>query len=641
MRRDGPLQLRLVFLAVMLLLASTLGWLGWRLLAQDRELAKQRTVDRQEVAADMVIAAFEKRFSEAEQNLARLLTGDEDVHEDGPLFVRFSLNEIRTWPQHGLLYFPKLPQPPEPSASLFAVADELEFRKQDRPAAIAALRSFANGADPSVRAAALVRIARNQLHGGDHSDALKTYEQLSGLGAVVVGGMPAAYAASIGKLSVYEQRHDQPSAQATAQELQRDLDSGRWPIQAATYEYLCQETSRFVVEKEPLVSPAAAQAEGVDWLWQQWSEDPAKFAAGRRSIGGKSGSVVLVWRASRDGLAAFAVDTQYVEKQWLGAMKPQLDSRQVSLALTNANGGHASGQGAAGVRPAIRLSSATDLPWNVQIFSTTDADKEWRSRRNLLAAGISVLMALILTGGWFIGRTVSRELAVARLQSDFVSAVSHEFRTPLTALCQLSELLKRNRVASDEDRQQYYELLHNESHRLRRLVESLLDFGRLEAGKLQFRFEDLDASALVRQSAEEFASAQQAQGYRFELEMRAGHTVVHADRETLRCVLWNLFENAVKYSPGCETVWVELTKRNKQVEIAIRDRGVGVPPGERQRIFEKFVRGSAAQESRIRGTGIGLAMARQIVRAHGGDITVESEFGKGSTFRVLLPCVEV
>ena len=190
-------------------------------------------------------------------------------------------------------------------------------------------------------------------------------------------------------------------------------------------------------------------------------------------------------------------------------------------------------------------------------------------------------------------------------------------------------------------RDRYYELLHSESHRLRRLVESLLDFGRLEAGKLQFRFEDLDAAALVCQSAEEFSSAQHARGYHFELEMSADHPLVHADRDTLRCVFWNLFENAVKYSPGCETVWVELTKRDRQIEIAVRDRGIGVPPSERKRIFEKFVRGSAARESGIGGTGIGLAMARQIVRAHGGDITLESELGKGSTFRVLLPCVEV
>jgi len=179
-------------------------------------------------------------------------------------------------------------------------------------------------------------------------------------------------------------------------------------------------------------------------------------------------------------------------------------------------------------------------------------------------------------------------------------------------------------------------LLYTESNRLRRLVEALLNFGRLEAGRLQFHFEEVDAAAFLRQSASEFIEAQQTFGHRLEIETLEAPKV-QADRETLRCVFWNLFENAVKYSPGCDTVWVSLSRSGSQVEIAVRDQGVGIPHSEHRRIFEKFVRGSTAKEKNISGTGIGLAMARQIVRAHGGDITLKSEPGKGSTFRVVLP----
>ena len=126
-------------------------------------------------------------------------------------------------------------------------------------------------------------------------------------------------------------------------------------------------------------------------------------------------------------------------------------------------------------------------------------------------------------------------------------------------------------------------------------------------------------------------------GRRFQVDTAGESPAVRADREALRCVLWNLFENAVKYSPESEAVRVELAKNGRRVEIAVEDHGVGIPRREQRSIFEKFVRGSAARESQIRGTGIGLAMARQIVRAHGGDITVASELGKGSTFRVHLP----
>jgi two-component system sensor histidine kinase VicK len=142
---------------------------------------------------------------------------------------------------------------------------------------------------------------------------------------------------------------------------------------------------------------------------------------------------------------------------------------------------------------------------------------------------------------------------------------------------------------------------------------------------------------LVRQSAAEFELTQQAAGRRFDVDTARESHVVEADREALRCVLWNLFENAVKYSPDCGIVQVKVAGSARGVEIAVRDQGVGIPRHEQRRIFEKFVRGSAAREGNIRGTGIGLALARQIVRSHGGDITVESEHGHGSTFRVRLP----
>jgi signal transduction histidine kinase len=372
-------------------------------------------------------------------------------------------------------------------------------------------------------------------------------------------------------------------------------------------------------------------------LWEQWTGDPAWSAHGRTSIVTRSGTTLIVWLVSHDVLVACIVDAQQIQADWLAQMQ-QVQSGQIGIALVSNDGRYVVGQaGESPAHPTIRLASTTDLPWNLEVFHTGDIDTGWRARRNLLTAGIAVLFAFILTGAWFIGRSVNRELAVARLQSDFVAEVSHEFRTPLTALCQLSELLKRGRVATDQDRLEYYELLYSESHRLHRLVEGLLNFGRLESGKWQFHFEDLDAAALIRESVDEFAATQHARGYHFELTAQAESSVIPADREALGCVFWNLFENAVKYSPECETVWVDLAKNGKQVVIAVRDRGIGVGPRERHRIFGKFVRGSAARDRGIRGTGIGLALARQIVRAHGGDITLESELGKGSTFRVLLP----
>jgi signal transduction histidine kinase len=617
----------------MLLLAGTLGWLGWRLLQQDQQLSAQRIAERRETAADLGVAALERRLASVDQDIGRLLAAGEppNAASDGAFFLEFANGEIRTWPHGRLLYLPELPPSSEPPASLFTAADDLEYQKQDYLGAIASLRRPAASSDPGVRAAAFARIARNYRNAARFRESLQYYRQLASLGAVRVAGMPAALAGALGEMAVFEHQNDNVSLRARAATLASGLHSGRWPIAPATYHYVMQEAARWAPEAGREPPQTVALTEAVERLWEQWRAG-AGPSAGRASMETSAGSVLAVWRSSGSALAAFAGGPDFVEKQWMASV-PR------GLALTNPDGRHFSGkQATPGRRSAIRLASATQLPWNVQAFDASDADSAaLRSRRGLLIAGMTILLAMIVTGGWFIGHTVARELAVARLQSDFVSAVSHEFRTPLTTLCQLSELLNRGRVASEQDRQAYYDLLYSESHRLWRLVEGLLNFGRLEAGRMRFRLESLDTGELVRQSAPEFAQAQLAAGHRFDVETAGTPPAVQADREALRCVLWNLFENAVKYSPDCETVQVMVAGNHRRVEITVRDQGVGIPRDEQRRIFEKFVRGSVARENNIRGTGVGLAMARQIVRAHGGDITVESEPGRGSTFRVLLP----
>lgn len=597
-------MLRLVFLTVMLLLTATLGWLGWQLLKEDRELADKRLRDQRETAADLAVAAIKGRIGDVEQDLALMLANPGATIKpepgEGAVFVQFAPGVVRSWPEGRLIYYPELP----------------------------------DGRQSSMKPAEILRLAAIQRENGELEEAIKTYQKLSELGGLPLkgNGTPAALLGELGILQVLEQGRDSAALTAAAAALDRDLHSGRWPVSQAQYDSLSTEVRRVLPQQDETARSRIALAEGIYSLWERWSRDHV-LDGGRSSAFTTAGPVLLVWRSSGNDFAAFAANARHLEYEWLAEVKPKLDRQNVRIALMDADRRAVLG------KVPVEDSPAADrvlLSWTLQAFNV-GGDAVSAHRRTLLWSGMGVLAVLILTGAWFIGRAVAGELAVARLQSDFVAAVSHEFRTPLTTLCQLSELLKRGRVASDIDRRQYYELLHHESQRLRRLVESLLNFGRLESGQLQFRFERLDAAALVRVSADEFAQERQARGYRFEVETGTESAVINADRETLHCVLWNLLENAVKYSPGTNTVWVNLARNNGCVEIAVRDTGVGIPHAEQRRVFEKFVRGAAARTSDIRGTGIGLAMARQIVRAHGGDIKLESEPGKGSTFRVVLP----
>jgi signal transduction histidine kinase len=287
----------------------------------------------------------------------------------------------------------------------------------------------------------------------------------------------------------------------------------------------------------------------------------------------------------------------------------------------------------------VLTTDESRLPWTLRVASTSlKADSTEAARQRVLQIlGLALLLLVLGGSAYFALRGVARELAVARLQSDFVSAVSHEFRSPLASIRHLSDLLATGRVTDQAHRQQSYDFLSRESERLEHLVEELLDFGRIEAGAYRYRFERVDAADLLRALVAEFQEKVTPKGYRIELSGDVANAMVLADREALSRAISNLVDNAVKYSPGSNTIWVDLAVEGSTAVIRVRDRGLGIALGEQEAIFRKFVRGSNARAPQIKGTGIGLAMVRHIVEAHHGEVRVESQPDQGSTFALVLP----
>jgi signal transduction histidine kinase len=256
-----------------------------------------------------------------------------------------------------------------------------------------------------------------------------------------------------------------------------------------------------------------------------------------------------------------------------------------------------------------------------------------KEQERLLLTGLSAVALFLLCGTYFIARAMRREIEVARLKQDFVSAVSHEFRTPLTSIRQFSEILQSGRAPSEERRRQYYAALIEQAGKLQRLVETLLNFGSMESGSRQYRMQAVDVAEVVAHVAAEFPLA----GSGRRIEYSGAPLFVPADREALAVALRNLIDNALKYSPGRDAVWVTWRREGNHAIIDVRDEGAGIPPGERHTIFQKFVRGSAAAATHAGGSGVGLAMVRHIAEAHGATVEVESKPGVGSTFTLVLP----
>jgi signal transduction histidine kinase len=223
-------------------------------------------------------------------------------------------------------------------------------------------------------------------------------------------------------------------------------------------------------------------------------------------------------------------------------------------------------------------------------------------------------------------------------KTEFVSVVAHEMRTPLTALQGFTELLLSRSVPPDRAAR-FLGHLHGEAERLGRIVSELLDLSRLESGRpLELRLESVDLRPLIERNLEMFALEHQR--YRFQWTSDPGTETLHADRDAVDRILKNLISNAVKYSPAGGRVIVAsraAVDRPGMVELSVEDDGIGIPAEQLSRIFDKYVRIPDRRTATVRGLGLGLALVRALVEAHGGGVEVESLPGKGSTFRVLLP----
>jgi signal transduction histidine kinase len=281
-------------------------------------------------------------------------------------------------------------------------------------------------------------------------------------------------------------------------------------------------------------------------------------------------------------------------------------------------------------RPFVATEVGEVLPhWEIGVYllNPAAANQIATTVQRSVGATIVLLLFAIGIGSWLIWRDLGRQIRLARQKTDFVSNVSHELKTPLTSIRIFSELLAKN---PDPDRQKRYsEIIVNESSRLTRLINNVLDFARMDRGETKYEREVFDLNALVRETLTNFRPNLASDG------VDSSPLPVHGNRDAVAQVLLNLLSNAEKYGDGR----IDVTTRRSENGLAtvqVSDRGPGVPHGSEEKIFEQFYRAHNSLSSGIQGAGLGLTLARRIARANGGDVIYEPHPGGGSQFSIKL-----
>lgn len=348
------------------------------------------------------------------------------------------------------------------------------------------------------------------------------------------------------------------------------------------------------------------------------------------------------------GLLGLQIDLPRLRARLFPAILKELKvSEQMALAILSEKGDYVIGTEKLAHAPAHvqNLKAPFDF-WQVAIYMREDraATNPWDFRTALGLWGIGILLMSILSGAFIFIRRARRAVQLSQMKSTFVSNVSHELRTPLASIKMMAELLEMQMLAPSNGAstkaraEQYFNLIRRECERLGRLIENVLNFAKIERGVAQYRFEFEDPAALLHMALDSIRPRAEAQGFTLTNEIDDDLPELRLDADAFMQVMLNLLGNAIKYSGTQKAIHVRARREGTRVNIAVIDRGLGIPPAALKKIFQEFYRVDQRLNTEQQGgMGLGLTLSQKIVVAHGGEITVASEVGRGSTFTVSLP----
>lgn len=291
--------------------------------------------------------------------------------------------------------------------------------------------------------------------------------------------------------------------------------------------------------------------------------------------------------------------------------------------------------------PKASLPAGVRLPgWEIRAYSLGGESPVSSGRRNFYLATAVIAVALVGALAWLASRSYLRQAQETRLRNDFLSTVSHELRTPLTSTRMLVDTLAAGHYKDPERTKKYLDVIARENSRLSHLVETFLTYTRMERGKLKFDFHPVSPADIATQAKASVEERFKAAGVNFEMLIPDQVSSINADSETLSSAVINLLDNAFKYTGTEKWISLKVLEKRGGIHFEVGDNGEGLSARDRKLIVERFYRTDSELTRNSGGSGLGLSIVKFIVEGHGGELEIESEPGKGSVFKIIIPVIE-
>jgi signal transduction histidine kinase len=354
---------------------------------------------------------------------------------------------------------------------------------------------------------------------------------------------------------------------------------------------------------------------------------------------------LLFWKKDKNGYLIGLIDKARLKERILEVL-PNIYSAARILTVLDENGSPIvtpiESRSRDWHRPFVAREISEILPrWEIAAYLSNPDEVSLRVRltSSILAMFIVILFTSVVLGGALVLKSLKSELTLAQQKTTFVANVSHELKTPLTSIRMFSEMLKEKRQPDEGKKEKYLEIMVSETERLTRLINNVLDFSRIAQGKIKYNMKTIDIVGLCIDLFESQKLRLENSGCEFNFRKDIEHLEIRADEEAIKQAILNLIANAEKYCADTKKIDFEVMRWGSFALIKIKDRGIGISAKDIKNIFKAFYRVDDTLTAKVRGAGLGLTIARQIVRDHGGDIEYLTRDGGGSIFQIKLPAI--